>query len=58
MVGIGEDVEDISEQVGEVLLEELVRDFWGCAGKVVDQVKGDYMISHMTRSLLVGIRTA
>lgn len=41
VIGISEDIEDISKEIDHVLLEELVGDFRRCASEVVDQVECD-----------------
>jgi len=45
VIGVGEDVEDITKEIDHVLLEELVRNLRRCACKVVDQVKCDYLLA-------------
>ena len=42
VIGIGQDVEDITKKVDHVLLEELVGNLWWRSSKVVDQIKCDY----------------
>ena len=42
VVGVSEDKEDITNEGKEVLLIELVGDFGGGSGKVVDDLIGDY----------------
>jgi hypothetical protein len=42
MVGISEDIKDITEEIDHVLLEELICDFRRSSSKVVDQVERDY----------------
>ena len=41
MIGISEDIEDITKEVDHVLLEELVRNLRRGGCEVVDQVKCD-----------------
>jgi hypothetical protein len=52
VVGIGEDVEDITKEVDHVLLEELVCNLWRGACKVVDQVKCDYQSAISSHCLI------
>jgi hypothetical protein len=51
VIGIGEDVEDITKEIDHVLLEELVRNLRRGASKVVDQVKCDYLLAISLYSL-------
>jgi hypothetical protein len=45
VIGIGEDVKNITKEIDHVLLEELVRNLRRGACKVVDQVKCDYLLA-------------
>jgi hypothetical protein len=45
VVGVGNDVEYVAEEVEEVLLVELIRNIWRRIGKVVDDVERDWAIS-------------
>ena len=45
MIGIGENVEDITKEIDHILLEELVRNLRRGTCKVVDQVKCDYLLA-------------